>query len=134
MTTTREHARYRRWYKALIGLYPKPYLETFGEGLEQTFSDLLRERSAAGRSLPGLAAWVFTETSVGILQEQKLPLLEFLKVFGGLLWSLAVATVTIIASLRGYENAWWFMLVVHAVVSAVFTLLYRFLQKKGHFP
>lgn len=129
MTSTQRHAQYREWYRALISLYPQPYLDTFGEELEQTFTDMLTERSAAGRSLLPLTAWVFTETAVGVLKEQWPSLMEFFKAFGGLLWSIAIATAMIIASLRGYENAWWVMLVVHAVVSAMYTLLERILKK-----
>ncbi len=37
--------RYRNWYAKLLRLYPKPYRERFGEGMEQTFNDLCRERA-----------------------------------------------------------------------------------------
>lgn len=132
MTSPQEHARYRQWYKALIGLYPQPYRETFGEELQQTFADMLRERSQGKRSLLPLVAWVYAETALSVFKEQGPNLLTFFKAFGGLLWSLAVATIMIVASLRGHENAWWLMLVVHAVVSALYTLLHRYFQKKGH--
>ena len=61
--------RYGGWYARLLRLYSKPYYERFGEGMEQTFSDLLRERSESGRGLFGCALWVFVETSVGIARE-----------------------------------------------------------------
>jgi hypothetical protein len=43
--------RYRHWYAKLLRLYPKPYYERFGEGMEQTFNDLLRERAEEKRGL-----------------------------------------------------------------------------------
>jgi len=45
-----EHAtaRYRKIYAKLLRLYPKPYRERFGEGMEQTFNDLCRKRKEAG--------------------------------------------------------------------------------------
>src|SRR5262245_57562563 len=61
--------RCRNWYAKLLHLYPKPYRERFGEGLEQTFNDLCRERAKAGRGLFSLALWIFFETSAGIIRE-----------------------------------------------------------------
>ena len=66
-----EHSirRYRHWYAKLLRLYSKPYYERFGKGMEQTFNDLLRERSKEERSLFGYALWIIFETSVGIIRE-----------------------------------------------------------------
>jgi hypothetical protein len=61
--------RYRNWYAKLLRLYSKPYYERFGEGMKQTFTDLLRERAEEGRGLFGCALWVFVETSAGIMRE-----------------------------------------------------------------
>jgi hypothetical protein len=61
--------RYRTWYAALLRLYPRPFREQFGEGMEQTFHDLCRERRNAGRSLFGFALWIFCETSMGVVRE-----------------------------------------------------------------
>ena len=61
--------RYRNWYGKLLRLYPKPYRERFGEGMEQTFNDLCRERVQAERGLFSFALWMFAETSKGILRE-----------------------------------------------------------------
>lgn len=62
-------SRCRDIYARLLRLYPKPYRERFGEGMEQTFNDILRERSEAGRGSLGLVLWLFVETSAGILRE-----------------------------------------------------------------
>jgi hypothetical protein len=62
--------RYRAWYAVLLRLYPYPFYERFGEGLEQTFHDLCRERGNAGTRLAGFALWVFFETSAGIIREK----------------------------------------------------------------
>jgi len=61
--------RYRNWYAKLLRLYPKPYRERFGEGMEQTFNDLCRERAQEGKGLFRLALWMFVETSAGIIKE-----------------------------------------------------------------
>lgn len=62
--------RYRRWYAALLFLYPRPYLERFGEGMEQTFSDLLRERAEDDKGLFVCALRMFIETGAGIIRER----------------------------------------------------------------
>lgn len=62
--------RYRNWYAKLLRFYPKAYRERFGEGMEQTFNDLCRERQEAGEGLFALALWVFAETSAGIMRQR----------------------------------------------------------------
>jgi hypothetical protein len=61
--------RYRAWYAKLLRLYPRPYRERFGEGMEQTFHDLCRERIQAGRGLFSCALWLAIETAAGIIRE-----------------------------------------------------------------
>jgi len=61
--------RYRNWYTHLLRLYPKAHRERFGEGMEQTFNDLCRERGAAEGGLFSFVVWMFVETSAGILRE-----------------------------------------------------------------
>ncbi len=50
---------------------------------------------------------------------------KFLKDYGAVLVALVVAAAMIIASLMGYEDAWWIILTIYAVLSAVFTLVTR---------
>jgi hypothetical protein len=69
MATESSIRRYRNGYAKLLRLYPKPYRERFGEGMEQTFNDLCRERVKAGRGLFSFALWTFFETSAGIIRE-----------------------------------------------------------------
>jgi hypothetical protein len=66
-----EHAiaRYRRWYRKLLSFYSPPYRERFAESMEQTFNDLCRERTSAGKGLLGFVLWTFTETSAGIVRD-----------------------------------------------------------------
>jgi hypothetical protein len=61
--------RYLAWYAKLLRLYPRPFREKFGEGMEQTFHDLCREHRNARRGLFGLALWIFFETLGGIVME-----------------------------------------------------------------
>lgn len=62
-------ARYRRLYARLLRLYSKSTYERFGEGMEQTFNDLLRERAAEKRGVFACALWMFAETFAGIVRE-----------------------------------------------------------------
>jgi hypothetical protein len=63
--------RYRNWYAKLLRLYSKPYRERFGEGMEQTFNDLCRERKEAGKGLFAFVLWAFVETSAAISSERR---------------------------------------------------------------
>ncbi len=69
MTDEHTIARYRRWYRKLLRIYPRPHRERFAESMEQTFNDLLRERAQAGDGLVGFVLWMFVETSTGIIRE-----------------------------------------------------------------
>ncbi|MBS1856095.1 MAG: hypothetical protein JST11_12065 [Acidobacteria bacterium] len=69
MAGDRAGLRCRTWYANLLRLYPRPFRERFGEGMEQTFHDMCREHGGAGRRLYGLALRVFFETSVAIVKE-----------------------------------------------------------------
>lgn len=62
-------ARYRRLYAALLRLYPRPYRERFAEGMGQTFSDLCRERTGAGKGLFSFALRAFGDTFIAIVRE-----------------------------------------------------------------
>ncbi len=61
--------RYRACYAVLLRLYPRLFHERFGEGMEQTFHDLCRERRNAKRGLFGFALWIVFETLMGIMRE-----------------------------------------------------------------
>jgi hypothetical protein len=62
--------RYRHWYRNLLRLHSTPFRDRFGEGMEQTFHDLLLERAREGRGLFACAFRMFVETSMGILREK----------------------------------------------------------------
>jgi hypothetical protein len=69
MAGERSVRRYTEWYRRLLRLYPKAYRDRFGEGLEQTFNDLCRERAEARQPLFTEALWMFVETGAGVLGE-----------------------------------------------------------------
>jgi hypothetical protein len=69
MASERFIRRCRNWYAELLRFYPKAHRERFGEGMEQTFNDLCRERVKAERGLFSLALWVFVETMAAIIRE-----------------------------------------------------------------
>jgi hypothetical protein len=78
MDDERAIARYRRWYSKLLGFYPKRYRVRFAESMEQTFSDLCRERAqAGGRGFAAFILWLFAETFAGILRERATTLGRF---------------------------------------------------------
>lgn len=74
MATDGAVRRCRAWYSMLLRLYPRPFRERFGEGMEQTFRDLCREHGDSRRRLSGFVAWVFCETLAGIVQERAMTL------------------------------------------------------------
>ena len=103
-------------YAKLLRLYPKPYRERFGEGMEQTFNDLLRERVRTERGLFSIALWMFFETSAGIFRENvrftTMPLTKIIRV---LLVAAGLLIVPLTASffvdgwnwgVGGYVFAW----------------------------
>jgi CDP-diglyceride synthetase len=121
-----EHAaaRYKRWYAKLLRFYPKPYRERFGEGMQQTFNDLCRERYNAGSGLSGFVLWMFTDTVAGIIKEninkENIIMMQILKSFGGLIISV-IAAIAIIVSTYLTKNldAMWIILVVLFVALAI---------------
>ncbi len=69
MAYERSIRRFRNWYATLLRLYPRQHRERFGEPMEQTFNDLLRERAAEDKRLFGFTLWIFVETFAGIVRE-----------------------------------------------------------------
>jgi hypothetical protein len=121
-----EHAaaRYKRWYAKLLRFYPKPYRERFGEGMQQTFNDLCRERCNAGGGLSAFVFWMFTDTVAGIIKEninkENIIMMQILKSFGGLIISL-IAAIAIIVSTYMTKNldAMWIILVILFITLAI---------------
>lgn len=69
MADNEDVARYRRWYRKLVRLFPKSHRDRFGESMEQTFSDLCRARAGEGHDLVRFVLWMFVEAFVGIIRE-----------------------------------------------------------------
>jgi len=93
-----EHAiaRYRRWYRTLLRFYARPYRERFAESMEQTFNDLCRERSKAGKGLLRFVLWMFVETSAAIIREN-ITLIIMQNITRRLsVWAIVVAAVLMI--------------------------------------
>ena len=114
----REIARYRCWYRRLLRLYPSPYRERFGEGMEQTFNDLCRERIRADQGLVWLAIWVYVETAVGIVRENatsirrrtmkhdsiaSLKIVKYSAITLGVLMAAGIVTLMILARGKGED-------------------------------
>jgi hypothetical protein len=99
MATNGVGMRYRASYAKLLRLYPRPFRERFSEGMAQTFHDLCRERSVAGRGLAGLVLRTFFETSVGIVKEHTTHMSNLGKTtLRAALGALAVWMVPVVAS------------------------------------
>ena len=73
MSTEPTIRRYRRWYARLLRGYPARFRDRFADGMEQTFTDLCRERGDEARPLAPLVLWMFFETSAGIIKENLVP-------------------------------------------------------------
>jgi hypothetical protein len=93
MPTDRVIGRYRRWYRRLLRLYPKPYRERFAEPMAQTFTDLARERADANRGILGFALATFAETTAGIMRENMTQLMQTRVVIRWVLITAAVLAV-----------------------------------------
>jgi hypothetical protein len=99
MASERAIGRYRRWYSRLLGLYPRPFRQRFGEPMAQTFTDLIRERRQARRGLIGFVAWTFAETGAGIMRENMTQLMETSNVIRWGRWVLVTAAVLAVPAL-----------------------------------
>ena len=71
------HETARALYKKLLTLYPQEFKGQLSESMEQTFSDLYREKQQSQQGLIGFTIWTFIETAVGIVQENILSMKEF---------------------------------------------------------
>lgn len=61
--------QYQAWYARLLRFYPKAYRERFSEELQQTFTDLYRDKAQNNQSSITFLVWIFLETTVHIFKE-----------------------------------------------------------------
>jgi hypothetical protein len=80
--------RYRYWYAKLLRLYPKPHYQRFGEGMQQTFNDLLQERASKNGSTLGCAIWMAIETCEGIMTAHMTGIIGRNKRFAGMMLAI----------------------------------------------
>jgi hypothetical protein len=83
--------RYRIWYAKLLRLYSKPYYQKFGEGMEQTFGDLVREDDHALR-----IAEIFAETFGAIIKNNIRIMTMNILVKRLSIWALGIAALLMI--------------------------------------
>lgn len=114
----------RRWYARLLRLYPRTYRERMGESMEQTFSDLCRERREAGEGLAGFVLWTFADTFVAILREDARSMTQAAKRNGMILLSVtgAIAIIGTALLTQNTENEGAFLYVV-AIYFVLFAAL-----------
>src|SRR5688500_16280749 len=99
MASDRSIRRYRRWYARLLRLYPRPFRQRFAEPMEQTFSDLARERREANQGLIGFAIGAFADTSAQIMRENMTQLMETNNVIRWGRWVLVTAALLAVPAL-----------------------------------
>jgi hypothetical protein len=99
--------RYRFWYAKLLRLYSKPFRERFGEGIEQTFNDLLRERAEEDSGLFGCALGMFVETSAGILRENLANIIAQNKRLIGIIFAAALILLVPLVAMQFTEEVNW---------------------------
>lgn len=132
--------KYHNWYARLLRLYPKHYYERFGQGMEQTFSDLLREHSenkTASSSLLPLVLWIFLETTVEIIKKN----LTFNPMKNNILRALSFSTIFLLIPFIAsrYVDGWnWsgfdfiFAWVIFSLVSLALTFAIRSARSKAY--
>jgi hypothetical protein len=128
-------ARYRCWYRTLLRLYSRSYREQFAESMEQTFHDLCRERSQAGKRLSGFVLWVFAETSVGIVKEKARFLIMQNLTRRLVVWAAVIALLLLFPMWANHNIEGWnwspFDFVFAAVVLYGAALTYELIAAKG---
>lgn len=97
MAADRAIGRYRRWYRRLLHLYPRPFREQFAEPMAQTFTDLARERADADRGLFGFAIATFIETTTQIMRENMTQIVDARPIVRWVLITAAVLAVPALA-------------------------------------
>lgn len=127
--------RYKTWYARLLRLYPKPYRERFGEGMQQTFNDLCRERSEAEDGLFGFVLWMFAETSVGILGENMTLAIKQNMTRRLIVWAAVVAALLLIplVAMQFTEEVNWDLFDFAVMGAMLFGagLAYELVARKG---
>ena len=137
MTVKDATAHYRQWYAKLLLFYPKPYRERFGEGMEQTFNDLCRERYKSGGGLFGFVLWTFIDTLAGIIKEniekENIMMNSILNKHGAvIIWIITgIVTAGTALLLKGseYENAWLWVFSIGVVLAGVVETYFRIKDK-----
>jgi hypothetical protein len=129
MSNKRPLRSYGKWYATLLRLYPQPYHERFGEGMEQTFNDILRERAGQKKGLFGCALWMFLETAVEIFKENMMKNKNIIRI------ALATAFVLLIplVAMQFSDEVNWsvFDFVVAGALLFGSGLAYELIARKG---
>lgn len=125
--------RYRAWYWLLLHLYPRPYLERYGEGMLQTFTDLCRERQGQGSGLKRLVLWMFVETSAGIIKENVLTMILPTKSIVRVVIATALILLIPLVAMQFTDQVVWtlsdFVIIAIVLLGAGFS--YEFLASRS---
>jgi hypothetical protein len=125
--------RCEAWYARLLRLYPERYRERFGEGMQQTFNDLCRERSRTRRRPVGLVAWMFAETAFCILQETMITMTAQNKRLFTLLAGVACLLLVPLVAMRFTNEVNWTALdfLVAAALLVGACLIFEFFARRA---
>lgn len=128
--------KYRYWYAKLLHLYSKSYYERFGEGMMQTFNDILRAQAKDGKDLFRCALWMFVETSGGIIKNNlKFMFMNYKRIIYVFAATAAILMVPLIAMQFTNEVDWSFMdFIVMGVLLSGTGLMYEFISRKAKNP
>jgi hypothetical protein len=142
--------RCRNGYGKLLRLYPATYRNRFGEGMQQTFNDLCRERVKEGKRLFSFAAWMFVETAAGILREhathniriimkpnstQFLKMVKYSAMTLGALMVIGIVTLMMLARGTGEDIAGIIAMgLLVTMVSGIVATVAAVLQKRAQTP
>lgn len=124
--------RYRHLYAVLLRLYPARYRESFAEGMEQTFNDLLRERQTSGNKLGIFALWMFVETIDGITRAHVREEMRMLSKYFVVMALVIIAMLALLATylVNGADDGWFYAIAVWCVLAGAVDHCWRIRAKE----
>lgn len=124
--------RYRRWYARLIRLYSKPFHRQFGQAMEQTFGDMLRDRMQQQKPLGIFTLQIFSETVVCMMKDRSQNFLERNKDFSGVFLGTACILLIPLISMQFTSEVNWQIgdFIVAAIMLSGVGITYKLIARK----
>jgi hypothetical protein len=126
--------KYRFWYARLLRFYSKSFYQRFGEGMEQTFNDLLSERVQANKSVGSFVAGMFLETLLGVFKENiTFIIMEKKNVLRVVLGTALILMIPLIAMQFSKEVQWGVMdFIVIGILLLSAGFFFEWVAKQGN--